>query len=185
MSNFYTEIERCIRMGVRYDLFWNLVDLESEGYREIITIREDGRVEILSNGKRSILDSARIPERPEGVAPQLAVELKPEPGLSPGTCRARATVTEGDAPVYYTQGANKEGVYLNSYVLWELYGPGEEDYTDFWNDRWDVSVTEENNTAIVEFEFNIEEPGSYRLRASTSDTEGRSSVVWKEIKREL
>jgi glycerophosphoryl diester phosphodiesterase len=185
MSNLYTEIERCIRLGVKYDLFWNLVDLEYEGYREIITIREDGKVEILSKGKRSILDSARIPERPEGLAPQLSVELKPVDNRSSGTYRARATVTAGDAPVYYTQGANKEGVYLNSYVLWELYGPGEADYTDFWNDRWEVSVTEENNTATVEFEFSIEQSGSYRLRASTSDAEGRSSVVWKEIKTEL
>jgi glycerophosphoryl diester phosphodiesterase len=184
MSNFYREVERCIRLGVEYDLFWNIADLESEGYREIITIREDGKVEIAKNGKRTILDSARTPERPEGEAPQLSVELKPDPGNASGTFKARATVTAGNAPVYYTQGANKKGVYLNSYVLWELYGPEEEDYTDFWNDRWDVSVMEKDNTATVDFEFKIEQPGAYRLRVSTSDAAGRSSVVWKEIKME-
>jgi len=181
MSNFYTEIERCIRLGIEYDLFWNLVDLESEGYREIIIIREDGKVEIVKNGQRFMFDSARTPERPEGEAPQLSVELKSVHGKTPGTFQACATVTPGSAPVYYTQGANKEGVYLNSYVLWELYGPGEEDYTDFWNERWDVSVTEADNTASVELEFTIDQPGTYRLRTSTSDAAGRSSVVWKEI----
>ena len=185
MNNFFMEVERCIRLGVEYDLFWNIADLESEGYREIITIREDGKVEIAKNGKRTILDSARTPERPEGEAPQLSVELKPDPGNASGTFKARATVTAGDAPVYYTQGANKKGIYLNSYVLWELYGPEEEDYTDFWNDRWDVSVMEKDNTATVDFEFKIEQSGAYRLRVSTSDAAGRSSVVWKEIKIEL
>jgi hypothetical protein len=46
-------------------------------------------------------------------------------------------------------------------------------------------VIEEENTAVVELEFTIDQPGSYRLRASTSDAAGRSSVVWKEIKIEI
>ena len=28
MNNFYIEIERCIRLGVEYDLFWNMENLE-------------------------------------------------------------------------------------------------------------------------------------------------------------
>ncbi len=181
MNNFYTEIERCIRLGIEYDLFWNIADLESEGYREIITIREDGKVEIVKNGKTKILDSARIPERPDGDSPQLSVEVEQAGGNAPGTYTARATVTQGAAPVYYTQGADKDGIYKNSYVLWELYGPEEEEYTDFWNDRWNVSVSENKNSAIIEINFKIDKPGSYRLRVSTADLAGRSSVVWKDI----
>lgn len=88
---------------------------------------------------------------------------------------------QGSAPIYYTQGAGKDGIYKNSYVLWELYGPEEEDYTDFWNERWDVDITENGHSTTIEIKFIIELPGNYRLRISTSDVAGRSTVVWKDI----
>jgi len=185
MNNFYLEIERCIRLGIEYDLFWNMENLELNDYREVVSIKEDGKVEIALNGQSEILNSARTPERPEGKSPLLAVELTTNRGSTSSTIKARATVTEGSAPVYYTQGADKSGIYHNTYVLWELYGPEEEDYTDFWNGRWDVSVSEKDDTAIVEFEFKIDQPGNYRLRVSTADVAGRSSVVWKEIIMEI
>lgn len=181
MNNFYTEVERCIRLGVEYDSYWNLPKLELNGYREIVVIREDGKVEVTKNGKTEILDSARIPERPGGVPPRLSVEIETTGSKVPLAVTARAEVIEGSAPIYYTQGANKDGIYRNTYVLWELYGPEEEDYTDFWAERWNVSVTEKNNSAVVELKFNIAKPGNYRLKVSTSDLAGRSKVVWKNI----
>ncbi|MEE9430203.1 MAG: hypothetical protein V3V16_04125 [Melioribacteraceae bacterium] len=181
MSNFYIEIERCIRLGVEYDAFWNLEELELKDYDEIVIIKEDGKVEVTKNGKTKVLDSARTPERPEGIAPQLAVEIKTTNKKALTVVMARAEVTEETSPIYYTQGANKDGIYRNVYVLWELYGPEEEDYTDFWKERWDVSVTENNNSASTEIKFNIDKPGNYRLKVSTSDLSGRSKVVWKNI----
>ena len=181
MSNFYIEIERCIRLGIEYDAFWDIEDLELNGYDEIVGIREDGKVEITKNGKSKLLNSARTPERPEGILPKLAVEINSTSNKAPSTITAVAEVTEGTSPIYYTQGANKEGIYRNVYVLWELYGPEEEDYTDFWNDRWDVSVTEKDNSATAEIKFKIDKPGNYKLKVSISDLAGRSSVVWKEI----
>jgi len=181
MSNFYIEIERCIRLGIEYDAFWNLEDIELNGYDEIVGIREDGKVEITKNGKSKLLNSARTPERPEGISPKLAVEINSTSNKAPSTITAVAKVMEGTSPIYYTQGANKDGVYRNVYVLWELYGPEEEDYTDFWNDRWNVSVTEKDNSATAEIKFEIDKPGNYKLKVSTSDLAGRSSVVWKEI----
>lgn len=177
MNNFYIEIERCIRLGVEYDLFWNLDKLELSGYDELIEIRVDGKVEVTRNGKNKILNSARIPERPDGDRPQLSVEVD----KSNGNITARAKVIEESAPIYYTQGAGKDGIYRNTYVLWELYGPAEEDYTDFWKERWDVSVSEEADSTTIEIDFKIYKPGSYRLRVSTSDLAGRSTVVWKDI----
>ncbi len=177
MNNFYIEIERCIRLGIEYDLFWNMENLELVGYREIVTIREDGKVEVTKNGKSKLLDSARIPERPDGDRPQLSVDVE----ISNGNLTARAKVIEGSAPIYYTQGAGKDGIYRNTYVLWELYGPEEEDYTDFWKERWEVSVSEEQDSASVEINFKIDKPGSYRLRVSTADVAGRSTVLWKDI----
>ncbi len=181
MSNFYIEIERCIRLGIEYDLFWNIENLELNDYREIVSIRENGKVEITKNGSTNILDCARMPVRPDGVCPTLTVNIESNSGNAPSTITALAEVEEGSSPIYYTQGAGKDGVYKNSYVLWELYGPEEEDYTDFWNDRWNVTVTEKNNSATAEIKFNIEKPGNYRLKVSASDLAGRTKVVWKEI----
>ncbi len=181
MNNFYIEIERCIRLGIEFDSFWNLKELVLDGYEEIILIREDGKIEVTNKGTTKVLDYARKPERPDGVQPQLSVEVKSTSGKVPSEITALAEVTEGSSPIYYTQGANKVGIYRNVYVLWELYGPEEEDYTDFWKERWDVSVIENNNSATAELKFNIDKPGSYRLKISTSDLAGRSKVVWKEI----
>ena len=181
MNNFYIEIERYIRLGVEYDIFWNMENLELNDYREIVTIREDGKVKVAQNGKSKLFDSARIPERPDGDRPQLSVEIETSNGNKLGTIKARAKVTEGSAPIYYTQGAGKNGIYRNTYVLWELYGPEEEDYTDFWNERWDVPILEEKKSTSVEIKFSLDTPGNYRLRVSTTDVAGRSTVVWKEI----
>lgn len=178
MSNFYVEIERCIRLGIEYDLFWDLEGLKLDEYQEIIKIRDDGRVEVLSNGEREILYSARIPERPGGVSPDLSVKVK---STAKNAFMARAIVTNGSAPVYYTQGADSSGIHNNQYVLWELYGPDEEDYTDFWRERWKVIVSEKKDGATVDISFKIEEPGSYRLRVSATDIAGRSKMVWKYI----
>jgi hypothetical protein len=181
MNNFYIEIERCIRLGVEYDLFWNLENIELKGYREIINIREDGKVEVTENGKSNILNAARKPQRPKGDHPLLEVELKISKEKLNYSITALAKVTETTAPVFYTQGAGKDGIYRNTYVLWELYGPEEEDYTDFWKERWDVSIKEEGNSATAEIKFNIDKTGNYRLRISTSDVAGRSTVIWKDI----
>ena len=42
---FFTEIERCLRLGVAFDLLWDLDVLRLDGYREVVRVREDGRVE--------------------------------------------------------------------------------------------------------------------------------------------
>jgi len=181
MSNFLVEIERCIRLGVGYDLFWDLENLELTGYREIVHIREDGKVEITGNGASKLMDSARVPERPDGVPPRLTVEVISADSKPPSAIIARAKVTEGTAPVYYTMGADENGIYHNQYVLCELYGPEEEDHSKLWVERWDVAVSEENHSAEAEIKFTIDEPGNYRLRAATTDVAGRSSVVWKDI----
>lgn len=181
MSNFLVEIERCIRLGIEYDLFWNLENLKLSDYREIVNIREDGKVEIIKNGNHKLLDSARVPERPDGDPPQLTVELEKNNDKVPCFVTARAKVSEGSAPIYYTLGADTNGIYNNQYILWELFGPNEEDHSKLWFERWDVSVYEENNSTEVEIKFIIDEPGSYRLRIATTDVAGRSTMVWKDI----
>jgi hypothetical protein len=181
MGNFFTELERCRRLGVAFDLLWDLDGLKLDGYREVVRVREDGRVEISAEGRRSLRKGPRLPERPVGTPPQLAVELTGASGELPGTVTARARITEGSSPVYYTTGADRRGVYHNAMVLWELYGPGEEDYRTLTGR---VAPPEPRNSAaaVVEARFTVERAGRYRLRAATTDLAGRSTVVWKEFK---
>ena len=181
MGNLFTEIERCIRSGIAFDLLWDLPAFQSAGYREIVRIREDGKVDVERDGERLHLDGPRIPARPDGTPPEISVDLSSVKGTAPLDITARANLTEGASPIYYTSGTNQEGVYVNSKVLWELYGPEEEDYVTLSHEFKDVKVLENGEKSSVEIQFNINRPGRYRLRASTCDIAGRTSVEWKTI----
>ena len=181
MSNFFTEIERCIRMGVEYDLFWDMEGYEFSKYREVIRIREDGKVTVEVDGKEILHNGPRIPDRPEGSPPQLAIELSIETGKAPLEVAASALLTEGSSPVYYTLGADSKGIYKNVKVFWELYGPGEEDYRFLLDRNREPRICEEGTRTRVDIKFKISQPGKYRLRAATADLAGRTAVVWKNI----
>jgi hypothetical protein len=166
---------------VAFDSFWNLENLNLSGYREIVTVREDGKVEVYKNGTRMMYASARTPERPEGIPPQLSVEISMTDKGGTHEVTARAKVIPGSAPIFYTQGADKKGIYHNQYVLWELFGPEQADYHYLRQETWQVSVSENNSIAEIEIDFSLSKPGNYRLRAATCDVAGRSTVVWKKI----
>jgi hypothetical protein len=97
------------------------------------------------------------------------------------TITARARVTERASPVYYTTGTDGSGIYHNARVLWELYGPGEEDYRALLPIGANPRTTFDGKSAEVELQFRVEQPGRYRLRAATTDLAGRSTFVWREI----
>ena len=65
-------------------------------------------------------------------------------------------------------------------VLWELFGPGEEDYL-FLNRSCPASIVRDGNAWGVRTRFSLSQPGSYRLRAATVDMAGRTAVVWMPI----
>jgi hypothetical protein len=182
MTSFFTEIERCLKSGVTFDLLWDLPAIPADGYREVIRIREDGTVH--SNGKD--MRRAAIPMRPEGAGPELAVALTASGGAQLLELKATAHVVEGTAPVYYTLGADTEGTYHNARVAWELYGPGEEDYLFIRPDNLKPQVRVSGGVANVEATATVNRPGAYRLRAATVDLAGRTTVVWKafDITRE-
>ncbi|MCB1125325.1 MAG: hypothetical protein KDM81_02435 [Verrucomicrobiae bacterium] len=182
MGNFFTEIERCLRLGVAFDLLWDLPEVQPTGYREVVRIREDGKVDIQAENEHRLLDGPRVPERPEGAPPGLAVELSSQTGTAPLRIAARATVRETTAPVYYTLGTDLEGVYRNAVVAWELYGPGEEDNRDLRAPGLKPHVTTSGAVHEVEMRFTLVRPGQYRLRTSTVDMAGRTTTVWKSIR---
>jgi hypothetical protein len=168
-------------MGVTYDLFWDIEGYEFSGYREVVHIREDGKVMMKVDGKEILHNGPRIPDRPEGSPPQLAIELPIETGKAPLEVSARAILVEGSSPVYYTLGADPKGIYKNVKVFWELYGPKEEDYRLLLNWNQEPRVYDEGTRTIVDIKFGISQPGKYRLRAATADLAGRTAVVWKNI----
>jgi hypothetical protein len=180
MTSFFTEIERCLRLGVAFDLLWDLEGLKPDGYREVVRVREDGGVEISAGGRRSLRPGPRVPERPAGEPLQLTVGLSGAEGRLPRTITARARITEGSAPVYYTTGADRNGVYHNAMVLWELFGPGQEDHRTLPAVRGNPPENPDGS-AVVEARFTVERTGRYRLRAATTDLAGRSTVTWNEF----
>jgi len=181
MGNFFTEIERCIRMGVAYDLFWDLGEYEFSKYREVVRIREDGKVMVEVDGKKILHNGPRIPDRPEGNPPQLVIELPIDTGKAPLEITASALLTEGSSPVYYTLGANPKGIYKNVKVFWELYGPREEDYRSLLDWSREPRINDEGARTRVDIKFGINRLGKYRLRAATADLAGRTAVIWKNI----
>lgn len=181
MSNFFTEIERCFKLGASYDLLWDLPGAPASGYAEIVRIREDGKVEAREGGKVTVFDRARTPPRTGGAPPKLTVTLTSSAASGVTRVTARALVEETSAAVYYTYGADNEGVYHNAMVAWELYGPEEQDQLVLVPEQRKPKVVMDKGGGTVEVRFSLARPGSYRLRASTVDVEGRTAIVWKTI----
>jgi hypothetical protein len=88
-------------------------------------------------------------------------------------------VEETTAKVFYTFGADSEGVYRNALVAWEIYGPEEPDQLLPIPERLKPRSVLDESGGSVELTFPISRPGNYRLRAATVDTSGRSTVVWR------
>ena len=181
MHNFFTEIERAIRLGIAFDLLWDLEGLKLSDYREVVRIREDGKVEVTKADETLLHETARTPIRPSGIPPKLTVDVSVPQGKTPLEISACATVTEESAAVYYTRGADKNGIYNNERVLWELFGPEAEDYRFLNRAQAKIHINPEDLVTRVEIRFTLRHAGSYRLRAATVDMAGRTAVVWKTI----
>ena len=181
MHNFFTEIERAIRLGVAFDLLWDLEDLKLSNYREVVRIQEDGKVEVTENDETVLHEGTRTPTRPNGIPPKLTVDVSIPQGKTPVQVHACATVTEGSAGVYYTRGADENGIYNNERVLWELFGPEEEDYRFLNREQSKIRIHQTGSATEVEIRFSLKRPGNYRLRAATVDMAGRTAVEWKTI----
>jgi hypothetical protein len=181
MGNFFTEVERCLRLGIAFDLVGEFPGLPLlKGYREVVRIREDGLVEIIEGSHTTLLDHARVPARPPGAPPTLTVTVSPREG-SEHAFVARAVATETSAPIFYTLGTDSHGVYHNAAVAWELYGTTEADHRFIMPPGLNPRVTRSGNTFEAQTEFQLTRPGTYRLRAATVDTAGRSTAVWTPI----
>ena len=181
MHNFFTEIERAIRLGIAFDLIWDLEGLKLSDYREIVRIREDGKVEVHEGSETTLHEGARTLIRPTGTPPTLTVDVSIPQTDVPLEVHACATITKGSASVYYTRGADASGIYNNEMVLWELFGPEEEDYRFLNREHSEIRIDQTETIAEAEIRFSLKHPGDYRLRAATADMAGRTAVAWKTI----
>ena len=181
MHNFFTEIERAIRLGIAFDLIWDLEGFTLSDYREIVRIREDGKVEVHEGSETTLHEGARTPTRPTGTPPTLTVDVSIPQTDIPLEVRACATITKGSASVYYTRGADVSGIYNNEMVLCELFGPEEEDYLFLNREPSEIRIDQTETIAEAEIRFSLKHPGNYRLRAATVDIAGRTAVAWETI----
>ena len=181
MHNFFTEIERAIRLGIAFDLIWDLEGFTLSDYREIVRIREDGKVEVHEGNETTLHEGARTPTRPTGTPPTLTVDVSIPQTDIPLEVRACATITKGSASVYYTRGADASGIYNNEMVLCELFGPEAEDYRFLNREHSEIRIDQTESVAEVEIRFSLKHLGNYRLRVATVDIAGRTAVEWKTI----
>lgn len=181
MSNFFTEIERCLKLGESFDLLWDLPGVNLDGYREVVRVREDGKVQVEAGGKSTLLAGPRVPPRAPGPPPELRITLFPKPADGGLEISALADVVETSAPVYYTFGAAPDGIVYNEMVAWELYGPDVEDHEFLVPQDWAHAATPTATGGEARVKFKLTRPGAYRLRAATVDTDGRTTVVWKSL----
>ena len=83
--------------------------------------------------------------------------------------------------MFYTPRANRQGIYENAVVFWELFGPRDEDYRVLLSDGIQPAIARRGGSIEVAVTFGIRKPGPYRLRAAVVDEAGRSTVVWKTL----
>lgn len=181
MHNFFTEIERAEKLGENFDLLWDLPGIDLDGYREAVHIREDGKVQVVSEGKSRLLAGPRVPPRAPGLPPKLNVSLETKADKDGLQVSALATVVQTSAPVYYTYGHAPNGVVYNDMVEWELYGPEPWDHKFIVPENLEKPVMLRATGGEVRVRFDLTKPGTYRLSVATVDTVGRSTMVWKQI----
>ena len=84
--------------------------------------------------------------------------------------------------MYYSPTPDAQGVHHNQGVMWELYGPAEEDYAHGMPAiEASQVVSHEDGAMVVQTTIHVDKPGAYRLRAATTDLAGRSTFVWTEL----
>lgn len=109
-----------------------------------------------------ITEGARTGRTATGPGPAVALTIS---GGEGGWYTGHAAST---ADLFYTAGADATGVYRNARFYWELYGPNEED----------MQIIPPGETV----RFHAPKPGVYRVRAAAMDSEGRTTVIWREIR---
>lgn len=156
LANAAVEVERCIRLGLEFDIAVDDPKFTAAGYEEIIWCREDGSVVVHRGDTQTQLATAREPVRPDlGPGPQIAIEVPEVLPKAPGEITLKAVATAGT------------GEFENGkpHVTWEIYGP-------------DHGVLLKSGEQVT---VELAVGGKYRIRAAVADVFGRPAIAWTEI----
>ena len=156
LCNAALEVERCLRLGIEFDIAVDDPQFTAEGYEEIVYCREDGTVVVQAKGAERRLGAGREPDRPDlGPGPALSIDVPAAPLTAPCTVVLQAVATAGTGE--FENGSPR--------VAWEIYGP----------DRGVVLQTGES------IEVDLPAGGLYRVRAAAADVFGRPAVAWTDL----
>lgn len=147
------EVERCLRMGMEFDVVVDDGLLDTTGYDEVVYIRENGTVEVVDGQGTGVLPGPRTPNRPDlGQWPSLEVATQRTPNGAMYDITMTAEFTAGSAG----QATGADG---NPLYVWEIFTPD--------NGFESAYYTGNEHTITVETD------AAYYVRVSTTDTYGR------------
>lgn len=154
LANAATEVERCLREGVKFDIAIDEPRFRPKGYTELIYVREDGTLRLVRPGQPDrLLRQPRTPERPDlGPPPSVTITVVDAPAAAPCTLKLKATATPGTGE-------------LAGGITWEVFLPG----GDF------------RSADGEELAIKAERGGTYRVRAAVTDCFGRPAIAWSEL----
>ncbi len=156
LTNAAVEVERCIRLGVEFDIAVDDPKFTATGYDEVIWCREDGTVVVQRGDTQTPLEPGREPVRPDlGAGPQITIEVPEAVPQAPGEIALKAIATAGT------------GEFENGKptVTWEVYGPDQ-----------GVRMASGEQISVA-----VPTGGTYRIRAAVADVFGRPAVAWTEL----
>lgn len=167
IANAVIEAERYIRLGIPFDVAIDESRFTPQGYDEIVYVQEDGSLQVVDAfGNRTTLQQPRTPDRPN-LGPRTTIQVEPVdvPSQAPCTVTFKASVDVG---------GGQRSTDLNGKPLlqWELYRTQPE-----LRYITEVDTDGDVDTCVAK----LEEGGTYRIRAATTDVFGRPAVAWYDF----
>lgn len=166
LSNAAQEAERLIRLGIEFDIAVDDPLFDPSGYDELVYAQEDGAVRIVRPGRKDLRRAwPRSVDRPDlGPMPTLSIEMDIPDPTEPNEIRFKAVAEIGTGD--WAGETGKPTVY------WEVYDA--------------ESILELNYSALwatkgIELKHEFKQPGTYTVRASTTDVFGRPAVAYKVV----
>ena len=166
LHNAAVEMERLLRLGVEFDIVVDADGFNGEGYEEVIFLRPNGTISIVSSSEEEHRDEPRTPPRPSLQSrPGIEATVSQSPD-DPRKVKLQATATGGCPPLGFDIGQEPEtGLQRRIPAIWERYSPTGE-YRILYGS---------------EHSLELEEAGEYRFRAITVDAYGSVAEKWVKI----
>jgi len=162
LANAAAEMENLLHNGTKFDVAIDEPRFTAKGYKELIYIRENGRVDVVRNGNiiSSYQGPVKTPYRADyGPGPKVYTETKVDKTVNPAKISIKISTEPGTGEI-------AKSLYIQQPPL-------------VWTD---VLLPDLDCIYTGAAEFDIPaKPGTYKIRATTSDCFGRPAIVEKEV----